>query len=233
MGLNHSPKIVTSGLILALDAANIKSYTGSGTTWSDISGKGNHATLVGSPTYTTQGFSLNLDAGSTQSITVTNTPFQFGTNNFSVSSWVYPRSGGSPTLFGVSASTTSSRYSLGYAYNGGTSSQFFAFVRDDNVNSVTIYSPAAITNSTWYNVAMTIDRTALVSLYINGVSVISSASNFNTNISPQGSAGIGFIVNGSTPFLNGIVATTLVHNRALSADEVKQNFNALRGRYGI
>ncbi|MEC7128475.1 MAG: LamG domain-containing protein, partial [Bacteroidota bacterium] len=45
MGLFHSPRIVTDGLVMALDAANAKSYPGSGTTWNDISGNGNNATL--------------------------------------------------------------------------------------------------------------------------------------------------------------------------------------------
>ena len=51
MGLSHSPSIVTSNLILALDAANPKSYSGSGNTWFDITGRGNHGTLINGPSY--------------------------------------------------------------------------------------------------------------------------------------------------------------------------------------
>ncbi len=47
----HSPRIPTDGLVLALDAANTKSYTGSGTTWSDLSGNGNNGTLTNGPTF--------------------------------------------------------------------------------------------------------------------------------------------------------------------------------------
>ena len=46
MGLAHSPRIVTDGLVLALDAGNTKSYPGSGATWTDLSGKENDATLT-------------------------------------------------------------------------------------------------------------------------------------------------------------------------------------------
>ena len=46
MALSHSPSIVTNGLVLCLDAANSKSYPGSGTTWTDLSGRGNNGTLV-------------------------------------------------------------------------------------------------------------------------------------------------------------------------------------------
>ena len=48
MSLHHSPKIITDGLVLCLDARNTKSYPGTGTTWYDISGNNNHATLVDS-----------------------------------------------------------------------------------------------------------------------------------------------------------------------------------------
>jgi hypothetical protein len=46
MALSHSPSIVTDGLVLCLDAGNPKSYPGSGTTWTDLSGNGNNGTLV-------------------------------------------------------------------------------------------------------------------------------------------------------------------------------------------
>ena len=51
MGLAHSPRIVTDGLVLALDAGNTKSYPGSGTDWYDRSGNGNDGTLTNGPTY--------------------------------------------------------------------------------------------------------------------------------------------------------------------------------------
>ena len=46
MSLAHSPRIITDGLVLCLDAGNTKSYPGSGTTWTDLSGQGNNGTLV-------------------------------------------------------------------------------------------------------------------------------------------------------------------------------------------
>ena len=51
MGLAHSPSIVTDGLVLCVDAANTKSYPGSGTTWTDVSGKGYDGTLTNGPTF--------------------------------------------------------------------------------------------------------------------------------------------------------------------------------------
>lgn len=66
MAINYGPKIVTDGLVLCLDAADTLSYPGSGTTWTDLSGRGNHHTITGSPTYNSGRFTLD---GSTQGFT--------------------------------------------------------------------------------------------------------------------------------------------------------------------
>jgi hypothetical protein len=52
MAISYNSKIVTNGLVLCLDAANPRSYPGTGTNWFDVSGLGNHHTIIGSPTVT-------------------------------------------------------------------------------------------------------------------------------------------------------------------------------------
>jgi len=66
MAVYAGPEIVDNGLVLYLDAANQKSYPGSGTTWNDLSGRENHHTLTGSPIYGSGRFTLD---GSTQGFT--------------------------------------------------------------------------------------------------------------------------------------------------------------------
>ena len=51
MALSHSPRIVTDGLVLCLDASDPQSYSGSGNTWSDRSGNGSNGTLTNGPTF--------------------------------------------------------------------------------------------------------------------------------------------------------------------------------------
>lgn len=63
MGVNYNTSVVTNGLILYLDAANQKSYPGSGTTWYDISGSNNHHSIIGSPTFDNRRFTLNESQG--------------------------------------------------------------------------------------------------------------------------------------------------------------------------
>lgn len=63
MSYHNGPKIVSEGLVLYLDAANSKSYSGTGTTWTDLSGNSNNATLVNGPTYSSlNGGGIVLDA---------------------------------------------------------------------------------------------------------------------------------------------------------------------------
>ena len=89
MGVNYNPAIVTNGLVLALDAANPKSYSGSGITWTDVSGNRIDANKTGaeSPTYPTWNstgyFSFN---GGVQSMYFNGVgPIS---NNFTISAWV-------------------------------------------------------------------------------------------------------------------------------------------------
>ena len=62
MAINYSPKIIRDGLVLCLDAANPKSYPGTGTAWTDLSGSGNNGTLVNGPVYSSaNGGSIDFD----------------------------------------------------------------------------------------------------------------------------------------------------------------------------
>jgi len=84
------PNISTSGLVLALDAANTKSYPGSGTTWTDMSGNNNNGTLTNGPTFNSaNGGSIVFD-GSNDFVTLGNQSVLGFTNGiFSVEAWVY------------------------------------------------------------------------------------------------------------------------------------------------
>ena len=79
MGLSHSPKIVTNGLVLALDAANNKSYPGSGTTWSDLSNTGKNLTLTNGPTFSAANLGSIVFDGTNDYIDVPINPSLFTT----------------------------------------------------------------------------------------------------------------------------------------------------------
>ena len=90
MGLAHSPRLVTDGLVLCVDAANTKSYPGSGTTWTDLSGKGNDGSLINGAAFDSgNNGSINID-GSNDRIDVAYSPtLAFSNGIISSEIWVY------------------------------------------------------------------------------------------------------------------------------------------------
>jgi hypothetical protein len=90
MGFNYSPKIVTDGLVLCLDAANSRSYPGSGTTWFDLSGNGNNGTLANGPTFNANNNGSIVFDGTNDYVEITNrnTNLEFQPSQaFTVSTW--------------------------------------------------------------------------------------------------------------------------------------------------
>ena len=230
MATNYNPRIVTDGLLLALDAGSSKSYPGSGTTWTDLSGNGINGTLTNGPTFDSGNLgSINFD-GSNDFVT-TNTqldPEADGLFADSTSRWSITSFFNSDTV----ASGTGAITGKGGGTGGGAT---YVTYRDGSNLKVRLRggvrtTVSSISANTWYEVTVTWDGTTSKS-YLNGV--------FATNIS-VGSAGkqtdnfaIGATAAGSNTHFNGKISVTLVYNKALTAAEISQNYNALKGRYGI
>ena len=93
MGFYRGPNIVKDGLVLHLDAANYKSYPGSGTTWSDLSGNGNNGTLTNGPTFDSGNRGSIVFDGSNDFVYLSNpSSLAFGTGDFSIEIWCNPDS---------------------------------------------------------------------------------------------------------------------------------------------
>ena len=230
MTTNYNPRIVTDGLLLALDAGSSKSYPGSGTTWTDLSGNGNNGTLTDGPTFDSGNLgSINFD-GSNDFVTINTQldPEADGLFADLSSRW-------SVTSFFNSDTVASGTGAITGKGGGTGSAATYVTYRDGSNLKVrlkggTVTTVSAITANTWYEVTVTWDGTTAKS-YLNGV--------FATNLA-VGSAGkqtnnftIGATSDGNQARFSGKISVTLVCNRALTAAEVTQNFNALRGRYGI
>jgi hypothetical protein len=225
-----------NGLVLCLDAGNRKSYPGSGTTWTDLSGNGNTGTLQGAGYSGVNGGTLTFD-GSDDRITVTN-PLLSSGGNWTISSW-----------FNLSALATlnidSNFYSQYIAVAGN--GRLILMLRNDGtvVNKFQLflgsgsgYSNQSITGTTtaqintFYNL-VAIRNGSTFSLYLNNILEVSN-NLIGVNVSIlQSTPEIGGISSGNFGWVNGKIFNTQVYNRALTASEVQQNYNALRGRYGI
>ena len=231
MGLAHSPRIVTDNLVLALDAANTKSYGGSGTTWTDLSGKGNNGTLTGGPTFDNgNGGSIVFDGTNDYVQSGTSSDLIIGTQDYTMSLWFKYDSAKSEMVLMDNRTAGSDGTTF-------TLIQVGDFMRvnvwEDNISDFSFESSTNLSPNTWYNITYTrISNSA--SMYINGVQDGSSWTQ-NYNYSGGNQLTLGWNYSTQTgKSIDGMIPYVLFYvNKGLTSTEVKQNFNALRGRYGI
>ena len=231
-GIAGNPSIVTSGLALYLDAANKKSYKGTGNTWYDLTTNGRNATLFNTPTFSnTNGGTLSFSDTSFQYATIPNIG---SLTNFTVESWARTNKSLTGKVTTVVCNqfdgSANLNYSLGTNNSPSSYNLTFGFWNGAWRN-VTGFSMAL---NTWYHMVGTYDG-ATVNLYTNGV--------VGTPLSYVGTVGSGGeiriarrwddVANLASNFFSGDIPNVKIYNRALSASEVLQNFNATRTRFGI
>jgi len=225
--LGSSGPIITSGLVLYLDAGNTSSYSGSGTTWTDLSGNNNHGTLINGPTYSsTNGGSLVLD-GSNDYIDFGNSASLSaigGTTNITVSGWAYYTAyGGGGQSYSVITVKGAPWTWLLENYLDTFRFRIVAGGADVAVGDVSTHQL-----NVWYNVVGTYDGSNM-RLYINGVlkNTVPQTGTLATNTE---TAKIG-TWQGTNYNLTGRVSNVSIYNRVLTAAEVLENYNALRPRF--
>ena len=227
MSLAHSPSIVTSGLVLYLDAANSKSYPGSGTTWTDISGGGNIGTLAGGPTFaTTSGGIISFD-GSNDIVTIPNN-VSLDTQTPTVEVWVRTNAT-NQNGFWFEKGAVNTQYAL---FQEAGLIQWRMYI--GGITQLSTTTAVYMNNSNWYQVVGTF-TTGSRKLYINGVLVSSDAQTgtIATNSGGMSLGAYGGATGTNAYFYNGSLAICRVYNRELSAAEILQNFNAMRGRFNV
>jgi hypothetical protein len=215
--------IVQSGLVLNLDAGVSSSYLGSGTTWTDLSGQGNTGTLTNGPTYSSaNGGGLVFD-GSDDYVELNTTNIVTGTNPFTFDCfYTITSTNNGGVLFG--------NFGPGYITNYlWISGEYGIYINSD------VYFPGYPLQPGTYHMAATRESNGSVVLYKNGVEVnsgsltasIPDGPNFRIGSDTNSAGGPG------GEELNGKIYSMKLYNRVLTAAEVKQNFNALRGRFSI
>jgi hypothetical protein len=223
MAAFDGPAIVRDGLITHLDAANPRSYAGSGTSWLDVSGRSNHGTLVNTPTYSSSNLGYLSFNGSTNHATTTSSlTLTTGTmlvwlwRNGTQSAWtglVYSRAAGGSNIAGLSFSSDGATLSYTWG-NGGTDYNW----------ATGLTTP----NQGWCMAAVSVGAST-TTMYLNG----GQASQAYT----PGTLSLASVYLAQDTlggrFFNGYLGAVKIYNRALSTNEIAQNFNALRGRYGL
>jgi hypothetical protein len=226
MAVNGFTNIVTDGLVLSLDAGNLKSYPTSGTTWTDLSKNGNNGTLTNGPTFD------NSNTGgivfATDDYVLLPNGLLSGTGNFTVNQWIKWTSGTYGALFGnypIGNLQVGYGTNLIYVYLGSTSST--SCYLGTSPFSTTL--PQFTTNP----VMVTAQRSSnTLLLYLNGVlQKTGSTTDSVGTASSQFRIGTNTNNTGAIEAFNGLIYSTQVYNRALSASEVLQNYNATKWRF--
>ena len=227
MAVGYNPKVVTDGLVLALDAGSTKSYPGSGTTWTDLSGKGNTGTLPDS------GVSFDSSDGNGSIV------YDGSTNGSApVYTTSFNSNGGSLEVWCKVTQTNSYRHIAGWRYSGNNF--YILLLSGSGVVEARYQSSAYDINTSnygtsfwannWNQVVFTVDPGNETKLYINGVNV---GSESHSGTFTSNTDNLNFARNTSTSI--GASAqkhsSVKVYTKVLTATEVKQNYDALKGRY--
>jgi len=218
---------VRDNLILNLDAGNLASYPGSGTTWFDLSGNSLNGTLTNGPTFSFSDSSSSIVFDrSNDYVTISDNSLL---NNFT-----------NMTLEVIVRYTTTNNQIFAQKWNYTLGSDGYTLEIFNSVIVAACYSAGAnylsvstsgypINNT--YHIILTLSGSTQT-LYINGVSVATNSSGSVPNISGTNFT-IGSRSNLAGSYFGGNVYLTKFYNRALSAAEILQNFNFYRSRYGI
>lgn len=237
MAFNYSPKIVTSGLVLYLDASNTKSYPTTGTTWSDVSRGGFNATLTNGPTFNSaNGGSIVFDG--TNDYAVTSTQVNVS-NRFTVNAWVkLNNTTPQPTNFGNRVILISNCYPYqpgkGFLMSASANNGSDFFISLGNDQKFAVSTTGYVYSNTFFMITAVVNAgDSNIKLYYNA-NEVSYLTRTDGNISltyDVGDTQIGYR-NGSD-IMNGNMYMMQIYNRALSDAEVLQNYNTTRTRFGL
>ena len=217
MGLAHSPSIVIDGLRFCLDAANTKSYPGSGTTWTDISGKNHAGTLTNGPTFSSDnGGSIVFD-GSNDYVNAT------------------PITKPASCTFSCWAKSTnvSTRMLFNAGGNGSGPDLFFhsgiiSWNTWDANNNPFGNVPSSATDGKYHNYVVVNDSSSNTKLYYDtellGTATYRSATGTNT-----------LYIGGTTHTYqwSGSISSFMIYDKLLTESEILQNYNSHKGRFGL
>jgi hypothetical protein len=232
MALTHSPKIVTTGLVLCLDGGNTKSYPGNGAIWTDITGNGRNGDLTGGISYSSgNNGSLSFGGSNGWSPTIGNIP-TIGTGDFAIEAWIYL-----PAVTATACWRAIVSIGNGHLTSGGVTlyapratAPVNTAVAILNTVNPTIGGTSNVNNSVWHQIVLTRISSTL-SLYVD---TVSEASQTNTANITQTSVIVGRDVNCSTTYFQGNISGIKIYTgKGLTQSEVSQNFNAVRKRFNI
>lgn len=242
MSYNNGPRIVTDGLVLHLDAANNRSYISGSTAWFDLSRNNNTASLINGPSFSSANNGvISFDGTNDHAIrSIDLSPY----DQITVEMWLRPNTTTNSIVFEHSTNWNSNTGGFGLSINDDGSSNVTTICHTNHQSGAGGRNYAFTCGTTNYSCHVNIfskitDSTGRLT-YVNGnllnfasgVYSTSTATTFNANafqnhVMYLASRG------GSAFFLNGNIPIFRIYSRKLSAVEVRQNYHANKGRFGL
>lgn len=226
MSLGHGVNMVRSGLVFNFDAANVKCYPGSGTSALDLARNSTTGELVNGPTYDSSGF---FSFATNDYIRFTNST-ALDTQTFSIEVWVKTNAL-SQNGFWFEKGEVNTQYSL---FQQGTTIRCRINNGSTYVDAISVTTASYMNTTDWFQVVFTFTSGSQV-CYINGqvVGTGTRTATLAANAGGMSMGAYGGYSGARSYYYNGSLSIAKVYNRVLSATEVQQNFNAIRGRYNI
>jgi hypothetical protein len=232
MAFGNGPRIVTDGLILSLDAADRNSYVSGSTTWNDLSGNNNHGTLTNSPTFSNaNGGTIIFDGNDDYVVVGSFNQLPIGSSARTINIWFNPN-----------VTTWQSNVNNLFFY-GTTGVNGATFGIDfDTYPTMEVYTwggpgrdilfSSSFAQTGWSNLSVVYNGGTTLSVYENSRNTqnatVTALSTTNTSV------WIGSINPSFQPwYYDGRIANVQIYNRALSAAEIAQNYNAQKSRFNL
>ena len=237
MGTGYNPRIVTENLVFCVDAANIRSYPKTGTTWTDLKG-GNDGTLTNmtpANNYSSDNGGVFTFDGTDEYINVGNNSDLQITGEITVSAWI---KAGVQSNMGIAGKYASTGGQRGYliATNQSSDNRKITWYYQRTASSFngldSVTSISDVLDSNWHFVLCTFIPSTSANIYIDGEFDIADTDGIQSSIANNTSSfDIGTHNQGTQYSFTGSIASVSVYNRALTADEVRQNYLATKERY--
>jgi hypothetical protein len=226
--------IVTSGLTMALDAGNLVSYGGTGTSWKDLTANVFNGTLTNGPTYNSDSGGCIVFDGSDDMVRVTRVSPMGTSYEWTTEAWIKWSNVGYTSWMTIIDSG-----------NYGSAANYMMWISSDTPQKVLAtydggwqYGTIPLNANTWYHVVITKRagtsgvQNSPVRFFVNGVFDVQRNYTYIDTFATN-DLGVGLTPSNQYYPMNGKIAQAKVYNRALSDAEVAQNYNAQRGRFGI
>ena len=252
MAVGYNPRIVTDGLVFCVDVANVKSYPGSGTDLYDLSGNGYNGTMT-DVTITSDGH-MSFDGQNPGSAVafpesnISKDPSLYlggSSGRFTYECWVNKQGDNhNASSQARIMSTDLSDYNgiaWYYSSHANHANKIIFFYDGNSQTGTTRTTSVGLSTNTWYHIVCTCDAsltTSNIKVYVNGEE--DNSKNFANDLNFGSGTSRVFAIGSNTEAsvqynngLNGYIDICRIYGKPLSADEVKQNFNATSGRFGI